>query len=226
MSGRAARPRETSGGYGGLGGALATWLGTWRRRVFILRTLAGPARTWAIRRYLERRTRRAQRLAAARPGAHGRVVFVCHGNIMRSAFATQVARARAPQVAHRVMGAGTHAVAGRAAQDAALAVSRQLGLPLDTHAATPLHALQLTGDDVIVCMDAMNEAHVAAAYPALAARVFRVGDIVGAGATTAMPSHADREIRDPYGQGHAATREAFGRVAHLSWAWVDELLLR
>jgi protein-tyrosine-phosphatase len=210
--------------FPGVFSGLTTWVATWRRRIFIVRTLAGPARRWAVRRYLEGRAWRAQRLAAASPGAHGRVVFVCHGNIMRSAFATQVARAYVPEAAHRIVGAGTHAVAGRAAQDAALAVSRQLGLPLDAHAATPLHALPLTDDDVIVCMDAMNEAHVAAAYPAMAPRVFRVGDIVASGVTSAVASHADREIRDPYGEGEAVTRDAFNRVAHLSRAWVDSLL--
>ena len=131
-----------------------------------------------------------------------------------------------PQVAHRIVGAGTHAVGGRAAQESALAVSRELGVPLDAHAATPLHALQLTRDDVIVCMDAMNEANVAAAYPALAERVFRVGDILAAGVTVAAESHADREIRDPYGEGSDATRDAFDRVAVLSRVWVEWALLR
>lgn len=205
---------------------VASWLALWRRRLFILRTLVGPARQWALRRYLESHARRAARLAAAVPGEQGRVVFVCHGNIMRSAFATAVARAHAPQAAQRIVGAGTHAAAGQAAQDAALAVSRQLGLPLDSHSATPVHALQLTTDDVIVCMDAMNEAHVAAAYPALAPRVFRVGDIVAAGVTIAMSSHADREIRDPYGRGDEVTRDAFDRVAVLSRAWAERLLLK
>ena len=203
-----------------------SWLATWRRRLFIIRTLAGPARQWALARYLEGRAARAARLAAADPGAHGRVVFVCHGNIMRSAFATAVAREHLPQVAHRIVGAGTHAVGGRAAQESALAVSRELGVPLDAHAATPLHALQLTRDDVIVCMDAMNEANVAAAYPALAERVFRVGDILAAGVTVAAKSHADREIRDPYGEGSDATRDAFDRVAVLSRVWVEWALLR
>ncbi len=194
---------------------VTSWLQQWRRRVWIVRVLRGSARRWAVRRYLESEATRAKRVAAAGVGARGRLVFVCHGNIMRSAFATQVARAHRPALAARIVGAGTHATLGRHAQDAALEVSREMALPLDGHTATPIGALSLGGDDVVVCMDALNEANVLAAHPALAHRVFRVGDIV-AGRET----HGDREIRDPYGRGLDATRDAFGRVAALAKAWV------
>lgn len=144
------------------------WLRLWKRRAWALRVLRGRSRTWAWRRLLESRAQREARLAAATLSSTGRLVFVCHGNIMRSAFATQVARAHVPAAAARIVGAGTHATAGRSAQDAALEVSRTMALPLDGHAATPLHALSLTGSDVVVCMDALNRANVLASYPALA----------------------------------------------------------
>lgn len=190
----------------------------WRRRVWILRTLRGSARRWALQRYLESSASRAERVAAAKLGEQGRLVFVCHGNIMRSAFATQVARAYSPELASRVVGAGTHATLGRSAQDAALEVSREMAMPLDGHTATPISALGLSANDVVVCMDALNEANVIAAFPSLAHRVFRVGDVV-AGCET----HGDREIRDPYGRGLEATRDAFGRVAALARAWVNAM---
>lgn len=197
---------------------VTSWLRRWRRRLWILRALPGPARRWALRRYLERSVSRARRVAEAKLGAHGRLVFVCHGNIMRSAFATQVAREHRPALAARVVGAGTHATAGRRAQDAALEVSREMAMPLDGHSATPISALSLRADDVVVCMDAMNEANVIAAHPMLAHRVFRVGD-VAAGRET----HGDREIRDPYGRGLDVTRDAFGRAADLARAWVERV---
>lgn len=193
----------------------------WRRRLWVLRTLRGAARVWALRRYLESPAQRADRLAGAHLGAEGRLVFVCHGNIMRSAFATQVARSCAPQLVSRIVGAGTHAVAGRRAQDAAIEVGRELAWPLDAHTATPLAKLGLTAHDVIVCMDALNEANVAAAHPALSGRVFRVGDIETGSASIA---HADREIRDPYGEGLPVTRDAFERLARLTRQWVNHTL--
>ena len=199
-------------------------LRVWKRRVWALRVLRGPSRTWAWRRLWETRAQREARLAAATLSSTGRLVFVCHGNIMRSAFATQVARAYVPAAAARIVGAGTHATAGRSAQDAALEVSRTMALPLDGHTATPLHALGLTSGDVVVCMDVLNEANVLASYPALAPRVFRVGDVGASGETPgAALSHADREIVDPYGRGIPATRDAFERVAVLARRWAERL---
>lgn len=142
---------------------------------------------------------------------------------MRSAFAVQVARAYAPSLAERIVGGGTHARAGRAAQDVALEVSRELGQPLDAHAATPLDELAIAAQDVVVCMDALNEANVLAAFPGAAARVFRAGDIRAGDETM---HHGDREIFDPYGRGADATRDAFARVAAVSRAWVDRVFAK
>jgi len=200
-----------------------SWIRRWRRRLWTLRVLRGDARRWAVRRLLEGSAARERRLAAAAVGDAGRLVFVCHGNIMRSAFAVQVARAHAPQWADRIVGGGTHARTGRPAQMEALAVSRVLGQPLDDHAATPLEALALSPYDVVICMDALNEANVLAAVPGAAARVFRAGDI-RAGDETAH--HGDREIVDPYARGEESTRDAFVRVTVLTRAWVDHAFVR
>ena len=115
-----------------------------------------------------------------------------------------------------MVGGGTHAKAGRPAQDAALTVAAQMQLPLTDHRARPLDALMLREHDVIVCMDALNEANVLAAYPALAPRVFRVGDI---GAVREMVPLADRELHDPYGKGELVTRAAFEVLRSLASGW-------
>ena len=203
------------------------WLARWRRRQFIVRALKGAARSWALRRYLERPEVRAGRVQCAVLGENGRVVFVCHGNIMRSAYAAQVARQQYPHLAHRVADGGTHAKQGRPPQDSALRVSRELQAPLDGHEATPMAMLALSPHDIVVCMDAMNEANVLAAYPALASRVFRVGDIASAGmigvanqSSQQGVSHDDREVRDPYGEGDDSTRDAFARIARLVDHWM------
>lgn len=196
-----------------------SWLAKWRRRLWVLRVLPASSRKWAIRRYLESQASRARRLATAQLHDAGRLVFVCHGNIMRSAFATRVVHEYMPQHVARVIGGGTHAKAGRAAQDAALVVAAQLHLSLDQHRATPIDALALREHDVIVCMDAVNEANVLARYPALEQRVFRVGDIRAAGETLPF---ADRELHDPYGKGEQVTRDAFERLVSLSQAWAAQ----
>jgi hypothetical protein len=72
-------------------------------------------------------------------------------------------------------------------------------------------------------MDALNEANVLAAYPALASRVFRVGDV---GAVRETVSLADRELHDPYGKGEAVTRVAFEALDALADAWATHLFSR
>ena len=197
----------------------------WRRRVWVMRVLSGAARRWAWRRYVESPGSRAARLEQASLGESGRLVFVCHGNIMRSAFATYVARERFPALSARIVGGGTHAKDGRKAQDVALAVAAQMDLPMEQHSATPIEALALTPRDVIVCMDAMNEANVLAVQPELAPRVFRVGDIV-AGRETALAAQAlpDRELHDPYGKGELVTRVAFDRLRALGVLWAERVI--
>jgi protein-tyrosine phosphatase len=188
--------------------------------VWVLRTLDPGARPWALRRYLEHAAQRRRRLEALRAGRAGRLVFVCHGNIMRSAFAAQVARTHLPAVADRVVGGGSHAEPGQQAQNVAIAVARELDLPLDDHRSTPMQALALNAEDVIVCMDAMNEANVLMTFPRLASRVFRVGDI---GAFDETEVFLDREVHDPYDRGEAVTREAFRAISVLAAAWTDRV---
>lgn len=195
----------------------------WRRRLWVVRVLRQGARLWALRRYAEPAQRRARRVSEATLGDSGRLVFVCHGNIMRSAFATRVVHERYPQHAARVVGGGTHAKAGRPAQDVALTAAAQMQLPLTDHRATPLDALMLREHDVVVCMDALNEANVLAAFPALAPRVFRVGDIAAVRETVPL---ADGELHDPYGKGEVVTRVAFEALDALADGWAAHLFSR
>jgi protein-tyrosine-phosphatase len=185
-----------------------------RHLVWVLRTLPPMSRRWAVRRLLESHATRQRRLEAALAAAPGRLVFVCYGNIMRSAFAAESARAMHPAVAPRIIGAGTHAKNGRAAQDSAIRVALAFGVSLDGHRATSLQSVALTAQDLVVCMDIMNEANVLA-HLGRADRVFLVGDIVSVAA-----SHGDREVADPYGKGDAVTEQAFATLATLSERWV------
>ena len=155
------------------------------------------------------------RAALAAPSA--RLVIVCHGNIMRSAFAVAYLRQQAPALADRIVGAGTHAKSGRAAQDSALRVAPEFGVSLADHGAQPLEAVGLTAQDVVVCMDRANEANVVARWGALAPRVFLIGDL------GAVLPGAGRDVADPYARGDAATRVAFGRIQGHARAWLAVL---
>jgi protein-tyrosine-phosphatase len=188
-----------------------------RRVASTLRALQGPARVAAIGRLLEWPGRRDRRVREALAAQSTRLVIVCHGNIMRSAFAVAYLRQQAPALADRIVGAGTHATAGRAAQDSALRVAPAFGVSLADHGAQPLEAVGLTAQDVVVCMDRANEANVIARWAALAPRVFLIGDL------GAVPAGAGRDVVDPYARGDEATRVAFARIQGNAQAWLAVL---
>jgi low molecular weight protein-tyrosine phosphatase len=121
------------------------------------------------------------------------LLFVCHGNIMRSPFAEHLARARLDGNPRRfvVRSAGTDARADRTADPRALAVAPRYGISLETHRAQPLSSELVDGSDLICVMDHRNEAQVIARYPRASRKTILLGGI-----------EADREqpvaIPDPY----------------------------
>ena len=188
-----------------------------RRVVSMLRALPWSARAAAVGRLLEWPGRRGRRVREALAAQPTRLVIVCHGNIMRSAFAVAYLRQQAPALAERIVGAGTHATVGRAAQDSALRVAPAFGVSLAGHGAQPLEAVGLTAQDVVVCMDRANEANVIARWGALAPRVFLIGDL------GEVPPGSGRDVADPYARGDEATRVAFARIQRNAQAWLAVL---
>lgn len=187
-----------------------------RRALGLLWRLPAASRNAALSRMLETsamRNARLERVIAMQPDT---VLFICHGNIMRSAFAVAYMRLKYPDLGLRVCGAGTHAGSGRPAQHSALRVASEMGVPLDSHRATPLHEAHPGANALLLCMDRANEGNTMAEWPDLAERVFLLGDAMKGDAV----SGNDRWVADPYGKGDEATRAAFTRIAELVDRWV------
>ena len=105
------------------------------------------------------------------------VVFVCHGNIIRSPLAA-AAFAREATVRDRrvqVSSAGLSAVAGKPADPRAADSAEERGLPLESHRARPLDAAQVAAADAIFIMDHLNLGRILARFPDAADRVFLLG---------------------------------------------------
>ena len=218
-----------------------------RHTLWLFRTLPSGARRWFVLRLMEGQASRQRRLEAALGQQDARLVFVCHGNIMRSAFAEHVARAVVPHRAHDIASSGTHAKTGREAEKTAQATARFLGYDLQSHRASSFRDIQLATSDLIVCMDRDNEARVLQ-FLGQGQRVFLVGDIDelqaapggsvngakdGAGhgpASAGGETHPDgeieplerdesREVPDPYGKGADVTGRAFLRLRSRGELW-------
>jgi protein-tyrosine-phosphatase len=118
------------------------------------------------------------------------ILFVCHGNIMRSAFAAALLRQRVQEagLAVKVQSAGVHACRGKSADPRCVEAATKQGLNLRAHQAEPLTPELLDASGVIIAMDYLNYAEVTARHPHVTPRVFM------------MAGERDKsvQITDPY----------------------------
>lgn len=135
------------------------------------------------------------------------VLFVCHGNIIRSALAEALFARHVASLSSsgaRVQSAGLSARAGREADARAVAAGRALGVDLEAHRAQPLTQSLVDDAHVIFVMDRLNEAMLLARFPGARAKLRRLGML-------AMVDDSD-VIPDPYVMDAEAVREAAIRI--------------
>ncbi|MEP6834886.1 MAG: ATP-grasp domain-containing protein [Gemmatimonas sp.] len=120
------------------------------------------------------------------------VLFVCHGNILRSAMAEAIMRqqvAEAGLTDISIRSAGVAARAGKAADPRGIAAARAMGFSLDKHQAQPVSPELVQESDLIIVMDFLNEARMLTRFRAARGKVFMLS-----------PSDRSRtiEVPDPY----------------------------
>lgn len=137
------------------------------------------------------------------PGSGGgTIVFICHGNVLRSAVAEALFRRKAPDLAHRAASAGLHTRVGRTADPRGQIVARELGVELKDHRSRPLDRELVAGADLLVVMDRVNLAEARSRHPEARDRVIRLGRL------TLGPA----DIPDPYMGTEDDVRAAYHRV--------------
>lgn len=143
-----------------------------------------------------------------------RVIFVCQGNIMRSAFAAafwdQCVQPFGREIAVVALSAGTDAKPGRGADPTAIAAADNLEVSLASHRAMPLSQLTFSASDLIVAFDCENEAVIRG----------RIGN--DAGTQTLLLGDLDVdarglevEVRDPWGKAPDEVVKTFARISNL-----------
>jgi protein-tyrosine phosphatase len=123
-------------------------------------------------------------------------LFVCFGNIMRSAMAEALMRKALREHGMgedevKVASAGLHSTPGREAHPWALKAADELGVSLAEHRATLLASETVAQADCVLAMDLQNKAELLALYPEAKDKICM------------MSAYADgpwknREIPDPY----------------------------
>jgi protein-tyrosine-phosphatase len=143
---------------------------------------------------LRRRTSRA--LAA------GDCLFLCHGNLNRSAFAAALARQLHPD--WRIGEAGTQASSGAVSSQLAVAAATRWDVDLGAHHATRLDAQLACEFPAIIAFDARNLIELALSHPRTLRRAHLLGWLAQQGAPT---------IADPHGGPAASYERAFAAIA-------------
>jgi protein arginine phosphatase len=124
-------------------------------------------------------------------------VFVCFGNIMRSAMAEflmrKVLNERAPEKVEeiRIVSAGLHANPGREAHPWMKEAGTDLSISLATHRAKLLTREMVDAADAIFAMDFQNKAELLTLYPDAADKIHMLSSY-------AEGAWKCREIPDPY----------------------------
>jgi protein-tyrosine-phosphatase/predicted ATP-grasp superfamily ATP-dependent carboligase len=183
------------------------------KRVSTYRNLEGETAS----SYLRLQLRRAARLHRDNPNRMPKpvrsVLFVCHGNIIRSPMAAVLLRQfleDAGDHTFSVISAGLAAKTGRLADERALVVAKEFGVSLDDHRAQLLSRELVDNSDLVFVMDFVNEAKLLLKYPDAEHKVFML-----AGA----PEARSIEVQDPY-EGNAddirrCYADLVSRVRHL-----------
>jgi protein-tyrosine phosphatase len=140
-----------------------------------------------------------------------RVVFVCRGNICRSAYAATAIRRH---TSAPIASFGLEAGAGVPAAGAAVRAAARRGVSLDAHRASPAASVPLTGGDLLVAFEPWQVRALAPAAAAHGAQVLLLGQLLD-------PPRP--HIEDPYGLDDSYFDACFdvidAAIARLVDAW-------
>jgi protein-tyrosine phosphatase len=148
------------------------------------------------------------------------VLFVCHGNIMRSPMAAEVFRLRMAMFERTVgvASAGTRTTNGRPADSRALSAAKGFGVSLAAHRSRSITAALVAHSDLICVMDYRNEVDVLTRFPGSARKTILLGGVDGS-------SETGPEIPDPYSLGPDDVTDCYRRLIPAVDALVHALRL-
>lgn len=146
------------------------------------------------------------------------VLFVCHGNILRSPMAAELFRLRVAERGRPIgaLSAGLWAVNGRPADPRAIAAARKLGVSLESHLSRTITATLVARSDLICVMDYRNEVDVITRFHGAARKTILLG---------AMDAEhrSSPEIGDPVSMDIDGVERCYTRMASAVNALVDAL---
>lgn len=141
-----------------------------------------------------------------------RVLFLCHGNINRSALAHAYARSRHGGPVE-FLSAGFHAPGGRPADPVMVEVAAAAGVDLAQWRSSTLCGPMIEQADLILAMELAHLDRLASEHPGARDKAYLLG------AATARGRH-EAEVPDPYGQQRATYERVCRQVLGAVDAWL------
>jgi glycosyltransferase involved in cell wall biosynthesis/protein-tyrosine-phosphatase len=156
------------------------------------------------RRRMNRVRQNPSSLTAALRSAR-RILMVCHGNIIRSAFAARlVAEALGDRETVRISSGGLAAVAGKPAHPTAIQLATARSVDLSRHAASPVAQETVAESDVIFVMDIPQLVTMRQRFPEARSKTFLL---------TCLAADAPLEIRDPVDGDESRFEACFDHIS-------------
>jgi protein-tyrosine-phosphatase/predicted ATP-grasp superfamily ATP-dependent carboligase len=154
------------------------------------------------------RTRLRRALAqVVRTGGTPSIVFVCYGNICRSAFAERLLGRTLAPLAGQVLvkSAGTYQVEGRSSPSEAVQAARRHGMDLMTHRSQSITREILDAATVIIVFDRSNVETLNSQFPGISSPIIPLGFLT-------ITGNRGGNIHDPYGGEPAIFDRTFALI--------------
>lgn len=146
-----------------------------------------------------------------------KIMFICTGNICRSAMAHKMLEKRAKEENKNieVYSCGVYAVNGDVPTYEGIEVMREYGIDLSKHRATNIRSSNIKEMDIILCATNSHKNNVIAMYPELKEKVFTMKEYAG--------YKDDLDIKDPWGYGIETYRMCTSEIENCINRMIDKL---
>ncbi|WP_413577664.1 ATP-grasp domain-containing protein [Bdellovibrio sp. HCB290] len=135
-----------------------------------------------------------------------KILFICYGNINRSALAERYFKQIAPNSKVEVISAGFHSEDHRPADPVMIEESRKLGINMDNWSSHKVTEEMFESSDAILVMENEHWLRIKAEYPKYAEKTFLLGF-----AAADVPKRG--EIQDPYGKSRNFYQRAICEIS-------------
>ncbi len=149
-----------------------------------------------------------------------KIMFICTGNICRSAMAEGLLRKRAEDenIVLEVCSAGTYAYTGDYASDSAIKVMKDYGVDLSEHRATNISDAKLDDVDVILCATQKHKQTLMFLYPDLKQKMYTMKEYAGT-----AKDMTDFDIEDPWGKDYKTYKKCAIQIAECVEGIIDRI---